>query len=74
MLIVLEGLDGTGKSTQVRMLKEYLASKEGQAGTCPSLRRRGDHRMALCSGCAIGLRHPFRMFLRLLHRHNTDHL
>ena len=31
MLIVLEGLDGAGKSTQVRMLKEYLES------VCPSL-------------------------------------
>ena len=29
MLIVLEGLDGAGKSTQVRMLKEYLASRPG---------------------------------------------
>ena len=29
MLIVLEGLDGAGKSTQVRMLKEYLASRDG---------------------------------------------
>ena len=29
MLIVLEGLDGAGKSTQVRMLKEHLASREG---------------------------------------------
>lgn len=27
MLIVLEGLDGAGKSTQVRLLKEYLESK-----------------------------------------------
>ena len=27
MLIVLEGLDGAGKSTQVRKLKEYLESK-----------------------------------------------
>ena len=27
MLIVLEGLDGAGKSTQVRMLKEYLESR-----------------------------------------------
>ena len=27
MLIVLEGLDGAGKSTQVKLLKEYLASK-----------------------------------------------
>lgn len=26
MLIVLEGLDGAGKSTQVRMLREYLES------------------------------------------------
>ena len=31
MLVVLEGLDGAGKSTQVRMLKEYLES------VCPSL-------------------------------------
>ena len=29
MLIVLEGLDGAGKSTQVRMLKDYLASRPG---------------------------------------------
>ena len=28
MLIVLEGLDGAGKSTQVKRLKEYLTSKE----------------------------------------------
>ncbi len=27
MLVVLEGLDGAGKSTQVKMLREYLASK-----------------------------------------------
>lgn len=27
MLIVLEGLDGAGKSTQVKLLKEYLISK-----------------------------------------------
>ncbi len=27
MLIVLEGLDGAGKSTQVQLLKEYLAQK-----------------------------------------------
>lgn len=27
MLIVLEGLDGAGKSTQVRMLKDYIQSK-----------------------------------------------
>ena len=27
MLIVLEGLDGAGKSTQVKLLKEYLAGK-----------------------------------------------
>lgn len=27
MLIVLEGLDGAGKSTQVRMLREYLQSR-----------------------------------------------
>ena len=25
MLIVIEGLDGSGKSTQVRKLKEYIA-------------------------------------------------
>lgn len=31
MLIVIEGLDGAGKSTQVRMFREYLA------GICPSL-------------------------------------
>lgn len=29
MLIVLEGLDGAGKSTQVRMLREYLQQKCG---------------------------------------------
>ena len=29
MLIVLEGLDGAGKSTQVKMLKEYLESRCG---------------------------------------------
>lgn len=27
MLVVLEGLDGAGKSTQVKLLKEYLASR-----------------------------------------------
>ena len=31
MLIVIEGLDGAGKSTQVRMFREYLA------GICPTL-------------------------------------
>ena len=31
MLIVLEGLDGAGKSTQVRLFREYLA------GVCPRL-------------------------------------
>ena len=31
MLIVIEGLDGAGKSTQVRMFREYLA------GVCPTL-------------------------------------
>jgi dTMP kinase len=30
MLIVLEGLDGAGKSTQVRMLKEYLTRQCGE--------------------------------------------
>ena len=30
MLIVLEGLDGAGKSTQVRMLKEYLKERCGE--------------------------------------------
>lgn len=30
MLIVLEGLDGAGKSTQVRKLKEYLTERCGQ--------------------------------------------
>lgn len=30
MLIVLEGLDGAGKSTQVRRLREYLESSLGQ--------------------------------------------
>lgn len=29
MLVVLEGLDGAGKSTQVRLLKEYLAARDG---------------------------------------------
>ena len=29
MLVVLEGLDGAGKSTQVRMLREYLSGKVG---------------------------------------------
>ncbi|MBR5905540.1 MAG: dTMP kinase [Bacteroidales bacterium] len=31
MLVVIEGLDGAGKSTQVQMMKEYLA------GVCPRL-------------------------------------
>ena len=31
MLVVIEGLDGAGKSTQVRLMKEYLES------VCPSL-------------------------------------
>ena len=31
MLIVIEGLDGAGKSTQVRLMKEYLE------GVCPAL-------------------------------------
>ena len=30
MLIVLEGLDGAGKSTQVKRLKEYLTERCGQ--------------------------------------------
>ncbi len=30
MLIVLEGLDGAGKSTQVKMFKEYLIQKLGE--------------------------------------------
>ena len=30
MLIVLEGLDGAGKSTQVKLLKEYIQSKGKQ--------------------------------------------
>ncbi len=30
MLIVLEGLDGAGKSTQVRMLREYLTERCGE--------------------------------------------
>ncbi len=30
MLVVLEGLDGAGKSTQVRLLKEYLTEKCGE--------------------------------------------
>lgn len=30
MLIVLEGLDGAGKSTQVKMLRDYLASRTGE--------------------------------------------
>ena len=29
MLIVLEGLDGAGKSTQVKRLKEYLIQRQG---------------------------------------------
>ena len=29
MLIVLEGLDGSGKSTQVKRLREYLESRCG---------------------------------------------
>ena len=29
MLIVIEGLDGAGKSTQVRKMKEYLSAKTG---------------------------------------------
>ena len=31
MLVVIEGLDGAGKSTQVRMMKEYLEQ------VCPRL-------------------------------------
>lgn len=30
MLIVLEGLDGAGKSTQVKMLRDYLAMRTGE--------------------------------------------
>ena len=30
MLIVMEGLDGAGKSTQVKKLKEYLAQRCGE--------------------------------------------
>ena len=30
MLIVIEGLDGAGKSTQVRKMKEYLSAKTGR--------------------------------------------
>ena len=30
MLVVLEGLDGAGKSTQVRKLKEYLTERCGE--------------------------------------------
>ena len=30
MLIVLEGLDGAGKSTQVRQLKKYLEERTGK--------------------------------------------
>ncbi|MBQ2102846.1 MAG: thymidylate kinase, partial [Bacteroidales bacterium] len=30
MLVVLEGLDGAGKSTQVRLLREYLTSVCGE--------------------------------------------
>ena len=30
MLVVLEGLDGAGKSTQVRKLKEYLTQRCGE--------------------------------------------
>ncbi len=30
MLVVLEGLDGAGKSTQVRLLKDYLTKRCGQ--------------------------------------------
>ncbi|MBR1569277.1 MAG: dTMP kinase [Bacteroidales bacterium] len=30
MLVVLEGLDGAGKSTQVRLLKEYLTQRLGE--------------------------------------------
>ena len=29
MLLVMEGLDGAGKSTQVRLLKEYLTERCG---------------------------------------------
>ncbi len=29
MLVVMEGLDGAGKSTQVKLLKEYLAKRTG---------------------------------------------
>ncbi|MBO4633990.1 MAG: thymidylate kinase, partial [Bacteroidales bacterium] len=29
MLVVLEGLDGAGKSTQVKLLREYLQARCG---------------------------------------------
>ena len=31
MLIVIEGLDGSGKSTQVARMSEYLASRDGRS-------------------------------------------
>ena len=35
MLVVLEGLDGAGKSTQVKKLRAYLESRLGSVMTLP---------------------------------------